>query len=170
MDDALDLGGRMGKLLLAGLLFASLGLGACAHEPMIKGTMIPDTAENNAILQVVETYRQRMLEKDVDGLLLLASKSYSEDSATPNADDDYDYDHLSTVLRKSMTRLKSLHYEIHYKKLRYIDKDTVEVEVVRSGAFELAAESGNRYKRVSDYHRFVLERSDKGKWQFIKGL
>src|SRR4051812_34998726 len=133
----------MGKLL-AGLLFAGLGLGACAHEAMIRGTSIPDTQENNEIIQVVETYRQRMLEKDVDGLMLLASKSYSEDSATPNADDDYDYEQLPTVLRKSLTRLKSLHYEIHYKKLTHVDKNTVELEVVRTGAFELAAESGNR--------------------------
>jgi hypothetical protein len=161
---------RMGKLLAAVLLFASVGLGACAHEPMIQGTMIPDTAENRAIVQVVETYRQRMLEKDVNGIMLLASTRYSEDSATPNADDDYDYDELGNVLRKSMTRLKSLHFEIHYKKLRFIDKDTVELEVVRTGAFELSAESGNRYKRVSDYHRFVLERNEKGHWLFVKGL
>ena len=159
----------MGKLL-AVVLCAGVALGACAHERMINGTMIPDTQENNTILQVVETYRQRMLEKDVNGLMLLVSTHYTEDSATPNADDDYDYEQLPGVLRKSMTRLKSLHYEIHYKKLRYIDKDTVEIEVVRTGAFELTAESGNRYKRVSDYHRFVLERGDKGRWQFVKGL
>lgn len=159
----------MGKLL-AGLLLAGLGLGACAHERMIVGTSIPDTTENNAIIQTVEVYRQKLLEKDVNGLVLMASKKYAEDSATPNADDDYGYDELPAVLRKSMNRLKSLHYEIHYKRLHFLDDNTVEVECVRTGAFELAAESGNRYKRVSDYHRFVLERGERGRWQFLKGL
>jgi len=166
LDEPTDPMGKPFAVLLA----AGLSLGACAHERMIAGTQIPDTTENNAIIQVVEQYRQKLLEKDVNGIVLLASKKYSEDSATPNADDDYGYDELPTVLRKSMNRLKSLHYEIHYKKLHFLDENTVEVECVRTGAFELAAESGNRYKRVSDYHRFVLERGDHGRWQFLKGF
>ena len=52
--------------------------------------------------------------------------------------------------------VKSLRYEIEYRNIS-VQGNQAEVEVFLDGSFELAAESGDRYRRVNDYHRFVLE-------------
>ena len=54
-----------------------------------------------------------------------------------------------------------------------VEGKRAEVEVFISGAFELNAESGDRYRRVSDYHHFVLERDGdeySKKWKFLSGM
>jgi Txe/YoeB family toxin of Txe-Axe toxin-antitoxin module len=41
--------------------------------------------------------------------------------------------------------------------------------VFLDGSFELAAEAGDRYRRVNDYHRFVLEQKG-DEWKFLSGM
>ena len=155
----------------------ALGLGllllmlpaSCAHQNTLAGTTVTDTADNRLLLEVIEQYRLRLIEKNVEGLLFLASDRYFEDSGTPTAEDDYGYDGLKYVLSKSLARLKSVRYDVQYRSVR-VDGSRAEVEVYLSGAFELIAESGDRYRRVGDYHRFVLERNGKDKWKFLSGM
>lgn len=141
----------------------------CGHTSYVPGTSVPDSADNRAIVAAVEQYRSRLIEKNVEGLLLLASERYFEDSGTPTAQDDYGYEGLKYVLANRLARLKALRYDIQYRNVE-VDGDKAEVEVFLSGAFELIAESGDRYRRVSDYHLFTLERSGKEKWKFISGM
>jgi hypothetical protein len=155
--------------LLVLLAVASAAAAGCAHEGTLPGTTVVDTTDNRAVLSAVEQYRMRLLEKNVEGLLVLASDRYFEDSGTPTAEDDYGYEGLKYVLVNRLARLKSLRYDIQYRSVK-IDGSRAEVEVFLSGAFELIAESGDRYRRVSDYHLFVLERGDKDKWKFLSGM
>jgi hypothetical protein len=154
-------------LALAAAL-AALG-GACAHQRLLPGTQVADNVDNRAILATIEVYRMRLLEKNVEGLLNLASSAYFEDAGTPTAEDDYGYDGLKYVLTNRLARLKSLRYDIQYRNVR-VKGSRAEVEVFLSGAFEVIAESGDRYRRVSDYHMFELERGDKEKWKFVSGM
>ena len=73
----------------------------CAHTDYFPGTTILRNEDNIKIIETVEQYRRRMLEHNVDGLLVLASQSYFEDSGTPRSDDDYGYEGLEQVLRAS---------------------------------------------------------------------
>lgn len=144
------------------------GLG-CAHGNKIPGTTVDDSQDNRAIIETIEEYRARLVERNVEGLLVLASERYFEDSGTPRADDDYGYDGLRRVLSSRLSRLRSLRYEIQYRKIKWA-KAHVEVEVYLNGAFELASDLGDRYRRVTDVHRFVLERTPKNKWKFLSGM
>jgi len=151
------------------------GAVGCAHSRMIPGTTVPDTEENRAVLNAVEEYRQRLVAKNIEGLLLLASDRYFEDSGTPRADDDYGYEGLKHVLQTRLSRVQSLRYEIQYRTVRGTGGKAngggkAEVEVYINGSFELAAETGERYRRVNDYHRFVLERNVNDKWKFLSGM
>jgi hypothetical protein len=156
-------------VLAVGLMLLLSGLTGCAHQNTLAGTTVTDTLDNRALLEVIEQYRLRLIEKNVEGLLVLASERYFEDSGTPTAEDDYGYDGLKYVLSKSLARLKSVRYDVQYRSVR-VEGTRAEVEVYLSGAFELIAESGDRYRRVGDYHRFVLERSGKEKWKFLSGM
>jgi hypothetical protein len=161
------------KLRALGLFLAfgvcqALGAAGCAHQEYFAGTTIPRTEQNRKIIETVEQYRQRLLSRNVEGLLVLASDKYFEDSGTPRSDDDYGYEGLKQVLANQLRRVKSMRYEIEYRNIK-VTGNRAEVEVFLDGSFELAADAGDRYRRVNDYHHFVLE--EKGdEWKFLSGM
>ena len=79
---------------------AVVGAGACAHTDYFPGTTILRNEDNIKIIETVEQYRRRMMEHNVEGLLVLASQTYFEDSGTPRSDDDYGYEGLKQVLTR----------------------------------------------------------------------
>src|SRR5436190_242015 len=149
-------------------LAGGAGAAGCAHTDFFPGTTIPRNEDNIKIIETVEQYRRRMLEHNIDGLLVLASQSYFEDSGTPRSDDDYGYEGLKQVLATKLKMVKSLRYEIEYRNIT-VHGNEANVEVFLDGSFELAAESGDRYRRVNDYHRFVLEHEN-DHWKFVRGM
>jgi len=155
-------------------VFALLGMGAgCGHGRYIPGTTILATETNREIIDTIEEYRMKLTEKNVDGLLLLASEKYFEDGGTPQANDDYGYSGLAAILTGRLQRVESIRYDIQYKSIRVSSDGQAMVEAFLSGAFELQGEVGERYRRVNDFHRFVLERSKSGgtsKWKFLSGM
>lgn len=158
------------RLTRFGLVAALFGLAfGCAHRETLPGTTVPATAENRKILETIEEYRLRLMERNIEGLLVLASDKYFEDSGTPRADDDYGYKGLKGVLTGKLSRVRSLRYHIEYRNVT-VRGDKAEVEVFLNGAFELLSETGEKYRRVNDFHRFVLERTKTNKWKFISGM
>ncbi len=155
---------------LALVLTAFLGVGAgCAHRDYFPGTTIVRNEENRKIIQTIEEYRQRLMQRNVPGLLALASPRYFEDSGTPRSDDDYGYDGLRKVLERQLPRVKSLRYDIEYRNIRVTGTEA-EVEVFLDGSFEISApEAGDRYRRVNDYHRFLLNKEG-DEWKFLAGM
>ncbi len=153
---------------LALVLVAGVG-GGCAHHEYFPHTTIERNEENRKIIEIVEEYRQRLMQRNVVGLLALASPRYFEDSGTPRSDDDYGFDGLKKVLETQLPRVKSLRYDIEYRNIR-VTGDQAEVEVFLDGSFEIAApEAGDRYRRVNDYHRFLLNKEG-DEWKFIAGM
>jgi len=159
---------RLGFLASLALLLPLAGAVSCAHTDYFPGTTILRNEENVKIIETVEKYRRRLLEHNVDGLLVLASQRYFEDSGTPRSDDDYGYEGLRQVLETKLKLVKSLRYEIEYRNIT-VKGDTAEVEVFLDGSFELAADFGDRYRRVNDYHNFVLEHEN-DQWKFVRGM
>jgi hypothetical protein len=155
-------------LLAAAATLLFVGTGACAHTDYFPGTTITRNEENTKIIETVEQYRRRMLEHNIDGLLVLASQTYFEDSGTPRSDDDYGYEGLKQVLASKLKLVKSLRYEIEYRNIT-VRGNRADVEVFLDGSFELAAEAGDRYRRLNDYHQFVLERENE-QWKFVRGM
>jgi hypothetical protein len=146
---------------------------SCGHGRYLPGTTILATDTNREIIDTIEEYRMRLMEKDVDGLLLLASDKYFEDGGTPQSNDDYGYSGLAAILTGRLQRVESIRYDIQYKSIKIGADGRAVVEAYLSGAFELQGEVGERYRRVSDFHRFVLERSKTGgsaKWKFVSGM
>ncbi|MBC8132305.1 MAG: hypothetical protein H7X95_04935, partial [Deltaproteobacteria bacterium] len=153
----------------ATLLFSSLTAGAsCAHPNFYPGTTILRTEETQKIVDTVDQYRVRLTERNVEGLLVMASEKYREDSGTPRSDDDYGYEGLRQVLKMRLGRLKSIWYEIEMRSIR-VRGSQADVDVFLNGSFEMGARSGDRYRRVNDYHRFVLEKEG-DRWKFVSGM
>jgi len=163
---------KTAKRFLLGLALSTVGFG-CGHGRYFAGTTIPATEINQEIVNTIEEYRARLIEKNVDGLLLLASEKYFEDGGTPRSNDDYGYAGLAKILGSRLQRVESIRYDIQYKSINVGKDGRAEVEAFLSGAFELQGETGEHYRRISDFHRFVLERSTNGgssKWKFLAGM
>jgi hypothetical protein len=163
---------KTANLSLLGLFLLGGGIG-CGHSSTIPGTTIPATQANREIVETIEEYRQKLVERNVDGLLLLASEKYFEDGGTPQANDDYGYAGLATILSSRLQRVGSIRYDVQYKSIKIGADGRAEVEAFLTGAFELQGEVGERYRRVSDFHHFTLERASGGgssKWKFIAGM
>jgi hypothetical protein len=161
-------GSALAMAVVAIAVGASFAVG-CAHREYFPGTEIIRTEENRKIIETVEEYRRRLLQRNWVGLLALASPKYFEDSGTPRSDDDYGYDGLKIVLEKRLPRVKSLRYDIEYRNIRVTGTEA-EVEVFVDGSFEIAApEAGDRYRRVNDYHRFLLAKEG-DEWKFLAGM
>jgi hypothetical protein len=160
---------RIRSAALALVLGAAVALGAgCARHDYYPGTTIVRSERNRKIIETVEQYRKRLMERNIDGLLVLASPRYFEDSGTPRSDDDYGYEGLKEVLTNRLQRLKSIRYEIEYRNIR-MNGNQAEVEVFLDGSFELASSLGDRYRRINDYHRFLLEQHGES-WKFVAGM
>ncbi len=96
------------------------------------------------------------MQRNVVGCWRSPRRSTSRTRGRPRSDDDYGYDGLRKVLEKQLPRVKSLRYDIEYRNIR-VTGNQAEVEVFLDGSFEIAApEAGDRYRRVNDYHRFLL--------------
>ncbi|MGD0839102.1 MAG: hypothetical protein ABSB49_20900 [Polyangia bacterium] len=162
---------KTAKLTFLGLLVLG-GVSGCAHTATFPGTNIKVTQANREIIDTIEEYRQRVMARNVEGLLLLASPNYFEDGGTPQANDDYGYAGLASILSSRLQRVESIRYDIQYKSIRIRNDGRAEVEAYLSGAFELQGEVGDRYRRVNDFHRFVLEPAPHGsfKWKFVAGM
>ena len=157
------------RMRLCAFLCFVVGFSACAQNINLPGTNVPDTPENRSVLETVETYRTRLVERQLDGLLQLASKNYFEDSGTPQADDDYGYEGLRQILKTRLSRLKSIRYQIQYRSVK-VQGNKADVEVLIDGSFELTADAGDQYRRISDFHRFKLEKNNQKKWKFLSGM
>lgn len=150
-------------------LVGALAPGACAHPDFFPGTTILKNEENEKIVDTVAQYRLRLTERNVEGLLVMASERYREDSGTPRSDDDYGYEGLRQVLKTRLNRVKSIWYEIEMRDI-HVEGQRADVDVFLNGSFEIAsAKAGDRYRRVNDYHRFVLEKEGE-KWKFVSGM
>src|SRR3954466_12823383 len=114
-------------LLSALALSVAGGAVGCGHPDYFPGTTIPRTEQNRKIVETVEQYRRRLLERNIEGLLVLASDKYFEDSGTPRSDDDYGYEGLRQVLTTKLQRVKAMRYEIEYRNIR-VDGTKAEVE------------------------------------------
>jgi hypothetical protein len=151
-----------------GLLALVVWTGGCATIAVIPGTKVADTKANREIIDVCERYRHAMEERDAATLLALAHPNYYEDSGTPSGADDYGYDGLKDVLAKRLSAVKTLRYNIEYRRVN-ISGHHAEVDIRYDASFQLATEMGDRWERKLNDKRIELE-NDGRRWLIIAGM
>lgn len=174
------LAGARFTALVAALGTASVPASGCgARAANIPGSRIPDTSINRAIIERLNAYRQAIERKDAAALLLMASKSYWEDSGTPSGSDDYGYDGLRNVLTQRLQKANDVRYTMRYITIRRsCPGDTADlapgcraqVEVLIDASYTVAdARGGERRPDMRDQNELVLEWSGSD-WLFLSGM
>lgn len=155
-------------LWIGAALFAVTGALGCATYAVIPGTTVVDTKVNRDILDVCERYRKAMEERDAATLLALADPHYYEDSGTPKGDDDYGYEGLKEVLSKRLPALKTLRYNIQYRKIT-VEGDHAKVDIRYDASYQLATEMGDRWERKQNDKELELEKNG-DRWLIVAGM
>jgi hypothetical protein len=109
-----------------------------------------------------------MEEKDAATLLALAHPNYFEDSGTPLANDDYGYQGLRDVLARRLGQLRTLRYNIEYRKIE-VEGHHAKVDIRYDASFQLVTEMGDRWERKQNDKRIELENDGK-RWLIIAGM
>lgn len=148
----------------------TLALGACASSvDYIPGTQVPNSIENQQLIDRIEDYRMAVERKDAAALVLMASKHYWEDAGTPTGSDDYGYQGLQEILTGRFQKVKAIRYSMRYMKVERRG-DRVAVDVLIDASFTLTDARGEDVRAdMRDQNQFVLE-WDGRSWLFLSGM
>lgn len=160
-------------------LAAALATGCAARASNIPGTKINNDKLNRDLIAAVEAYRIAVEKADAEGLFLMASDRYFEDSGTPQGADDYGYDGLKEVLVGRFMMARDIRYAMKYVSVKRTcaqgegDPEPgcrAHVEVMVDASFTVVDARGkDRRSDKRDQNELVLEWAN-GKWKFVSGM
>lgn len=154
---------RVFTFLLVPLVAAACGSSA----QTIPGTQIPDTRENQAIIDRVEAYRLAMERRDAEALVLMASENYREQAQALG--DDYGFEGLQDRLSERLREVEDIRYSLRYRDIQH-QGDRAYVRVVIDASFTMEDARGEEVREdMQDQNEFVLEWSGEN-WMFVSGM
>ena len=160
-----DVAGTVGGLVVCFVIWMG-----CAKPKLIPGTRILDNQKNRSIIKILEKYRYAMIKRDMGTLMAMAHPHYYEHGGTHLGKDDYGYKGLLGVIRKRITQVQTVRYSIKYRRLRWLSKTQVSVEIYIDASFQMKmSDKESKWTRYSDYNKIVLTRH-KGRWLFLRGM
>lgn len=157
----------MSQLRLALSLALVLALGACGAK-RIPGTEVRDTADNRAIYQLIDAYRQAAERRDAEAVLALVSPTYFDDAGTPDPADDVDYGQLQKLLPRHYKQLSAVRLGIGIREID-VKGDRAVANVFYDGYYRVATPAGDTAKSASDVAQMRFVRED-GRWRIASGL
>ena len=150
----------MSKRTLPVFLLAALG--CAAHK--IPGTDIEETADADAIIEVVGKYNTALDAQDAAGILALVDPSFYDDAGTLTPEDDLDYTALKNKLPLILQKFQDVRVKITVKALTVVgDKASLVYNYVVT--FRL----GQKVTTDSDIKRMDFKRVG-GVWKIVKGV
>jgi hypothetical protein len=129
---------------------------------------LDDTPDNRALVEVVRAFRTAYENKDVDGLVALASERFYEDSGTPETEDDYNYEGLRQHFSEHFKLIKKVQLKLELKKVDIQDNDaTVDYRYVTR--YLMALPVGEKWQVTDEINRLELVRED-DRWKVLSGF
>ena len=154
----------------AALVALALALGACGGgTEYIPGTRVPQSQDNQQIVDRLEDYRMAVERRDAAALVLMASKHYWDDAGTPEGTDDYGYQGLQQILTGRFQKVKAIRYSMRYMNIARRG-DRALVDVLIDASFTVQDPRGDDLRRdLRDQNQFVHE-WDGRHWLFLSGM
>lgn len=132
----------------------------CAKK-YIPNTTIVDTPFNKRVIKFCEQYRLAVESKNIGKLLMLASPDYFENGGTTDKSDDFDYSRLADVLKDRFAKIKTIRYDIKYRRISREGK-LINVDYTWRGSFLVKGSDGQDYwfRKVEDNRLVLVEYKD----------
>ncbi len=132
-------------------------LASCATQN-IKGTDIPDTPQNRAVLEVFFEYVSALKEKNPDRLIALVSESYLDHNGTDDATDDVDYSNVKAFINSDA------YQNVRATNLFFIIKDMTVLDGGETAKVLYYYEVRLKTERLAPPEESSSINSDKEKW------
>ncbi len=131
---------------------------------------IPNTEQNRAVLETVNTYRQAMVRKDLKTLAsLIASNYYENASTTDDLSDDYGNERLPELLHEYLGQsVREMRYAMEIKQLTSA-LDTILVDYQYDISFRYEYAGREYWHSKNDVNRLTLVWED-DTWKIAGGL
>ncbi len=143
-------------------LLLAATVGCAAHK--IPGTDIDETADADAIIEVLGKYNTAIDARDAAGILALVDTSFYDDAGTLTPEDDLDYTALKTKLPVMLQKFQDVGLKITVKTLAIAgDKASLVYNYV------LTFRIGQKVTTESDIKRMDFKRVN-GVWKIVKGV
>ena len=137
-------------------------LGCASHK--IPGTDIDETADADAIIEVLGKYNAAINAQDAAGILALVDPSFYDDGGTLTPEDDLDYNALKSKLPAMLQKLQDVRVQITVKTLNIAgDKASLVYNYV------VTFRIGQKVTTDSDIKRMDFKRVN-GVWKIVKGV
>jgi hypothetical protein len=156
------------KLLSCCALLLLMGCG----PKLIPGlnVAIHDTPDNRALIKVLDAYRTAYENKNIDGLVAMASKRFYEDSGTADTEDDYNYEGLAKHFGEHFGRIKSLQLTLNLKGIKVDDdKKTARIDYHYVTRYLMNLPAGEKWVVTDESNRMELVKED-GNWKVTSGF
>ena len=83
----------------------------------IRGTQIPDNPDTQAIILVMEKYRQALIAKDPPAIAKLLAPDFFDDGGTPDPADDLNTGNVQAVLEKRLSKISDIDLDVQVKSI-----------------------------------------------------
>src|SRR4051812_35731454 len=139
------------------LLTVSGAVAGCSKS-YIPNTDVEDTSDNRKIISFCEKYRRAIEERDVEGLVSMASTRYFETGGNAKSGDDIDYNGLRQYLATKFKLTKAIRYEIRYHRVSESEEKIVNVDFTYAASFQIPTQKGDVWNRAVRDDRLQLVR------------
>ena len=139
------------------LLSVSAATVGCSKS-YIPNTDVEDTSDNRKIIAFCEKYRRALEERDVEGLVSMASTRYFETGGNAKSGDDIDYNGLRKYLATNFKQTKAIRYEIRYHRISESEEKIVNVDFTYTASFQIPTQKGDVWNRAVRDDRLQLVR------------
>ena len=149
------------------LVVAALLLGTSCGRRLIPGTDIERTDDTEAIIQLMEKYRQAVEGRDAEAVMKLVSPQFRDNAGTSTPDDDLSYQSLPMALKNRFARIEDVHLEMDVRdiEVRKEDASAVYYYTLRWRMPGLSSTPHN----ASELKRMEFKRAD-GMWKIVSGI
>jgi hypothetical protein len=147
--------------LTAVALLSVSAIGATAmgcSKSYIPNTDVEDTSENRKVVSFCEKYRRAVEERDIEGLVSMASTRYFETGGNAKSGDDIDYNGLRKYLATKFKITKAIRYEIRYHRISESEEKILNVDFTYTASFQIPTQKGDIWNRAVRDNRIQLVR------------
>lgn len=129
---------------------------------------LSDNEDHRALVQIIESYKHAFENKDVEGLMALASSRFYEDAGTPGTDDDYNYEGLRQHFTEHFKHIKAAQLNLRLKKVE-VTGDKAFADYWFTSRYLMELPSGEKWQTTDEINRLDFVREN-GSWKVIAGF
>ena len=129
---------------------------------------VADTPDHRALIDIMHKFQQSFEQRDIDGLMALASPKFYEKSGTNDTDDDFNYDGLRQHYTEHFKIVEKCNLTITLKEVK-VEQNQASIDYRFLSRYLMKLPSGEKWQIKDDINKMILAKED-GQWKILSGM